>query len=212
MTFELGPNHLDRLGHRKSPSVERVHGLEVHVRAHSAGAADAGDRTVLLLSRPSIVHHGGELLHDQADAAARAPDRREEIGLQLVLDCHGDGTSWGTRVSRPSGCRPSRCGREAAGRSRTSTTRTTLREACRSIETFANRLDAHSATEQRHALDSAQEHPLHDVGVLPVAALDDDDLLVAARDLRQLLVQRRPDADRPEETRSAGQAAGRCGE
>src|SRR5450759_945897 len=70
--------------------MECVYGLEVHVGAHTAGAADARNKDGVYLVEVEIVHDAGELLHDQADSAAGAPDRREEIGLELVLDGHCD--------------------------------------------------------------------------------------------------------------------------
>src|ERR1035437_3767049 len=109
---QLRPNDLDRLGHRQRPAVERVDRLEVHVGAHAARAADAGDQDRVVLIQAEVVHYGRQLRHDQTDAAARAPDRGEEIGLQLVLDCHnvnlcgdaGQPTRAGT--GEPDGAKP----------------------------------------------------------------------------------------------------------
>ena len=162
---QLGADRLDRLGHRERAAVERVHGLEVHVCAHAAGAADAGDQDRVRLVQPEVVHDAGQLLHDQADAAAGAPDRREEIGLQLVLDSHLGETS----IS-PGSAERGLWRRPPAS---------SLGSSPMSVEALADGLEAHAAAEQRDAFDATEEHPLDHVGVLAVAALDDDDLLVA---------------------------------
>src|SRR5450759_420723 len=70
--------------------MECVYGLEVHIGAHTAGAADARNKDGIHLVQVKLVHDTGQLLHDQADSAAGAPDRREEISLELVLDGHCD--------------------------------------------------------------------------------------------------------------------------
>ena len=98
---ELRAEGLDRLGDRQRAAVERVDRLVLEVRAHPPGAADAGDDHGVRLVEPHLVEDHGELHHDRADPAARAPDGREQLDLEVLLV--GQARPWSSSgmVSRP---------------------------------------------------------------------------------------------------------------
>src|SRR5687768_2609462 len=68
--------------------MERVDRLVLEIAAHATGAADAGDDDGVALVELHLVERHGQHHHDRADAAARAPDGREEVELETILVGH----------------------------------------------------------------------------------------------------------------------------
>ena len=89
---EVGPGHLDAGGEGQRPAVDGVHGPQIDVADGPAGAADAADHHRLLPLEAQVDDGPQEGAGHDADAAARAPDVRQPLGVQELLDLEGLGS------------------------------------------------------------------------------------------------------------------------
>lgn len=71
--LKVGIGQLNARGHRRSPTVQRMHSVAVDVVGQSAAAANSADQHGAVWVGPSACEHFGKLLEDAVVPATRAP-------------------------------------------------------------------------------------------------------------------------------------------
>ena len=85
---QVGPRHLDARGEGQRPSVQRVHGVEVHVPRYAGRTADAGHHDEGRGIIAQIVHAVQHGVEHVPVAAAGAPQVRKETFPDQRADGH----------------------------------------------------------------------------------------------------------------------------